>query len=899
MPDNIILQPDPDDQQLLAQVIGYYHTTLKETPDALAYLHRRGIKNAQAVEHFRIGFADRSLGLKLPSRQGKSGVALRERLQELGLFRGSGHEHFRGSITVPICAADGTGRIVDIYGRKIRDDLRKGTPIHTHLNDKKEGVWNIEAFGTTDEIVLCGSLWDALTFWSHGYRNVTTMFGPYSLSSDLLGAFAEFSIKRVLTTCQAVTPRLMEAGMEVFLLKLPQGVDVNAYVANVDDPGNALGSLLRGAEWVGKGHATATVNGTMTPVPNVQPAALDDLLDAVDEDDLEDMLAEEEVEEEAEEQPPPIRTASPVPPAPQEIEAEVSDDEAAMTFGNRRYRVRGLGKNTSLDVLRVNILVSNGVGMFVDTFDLYSAKYRRAYQQQAAIELAVEEATVKKDLGHVLLKLEELQDAQMQAMLKPKQTQPDMNPEDRETALCLLRDPNLLQRISDDYTVVGERTNKIVGYLAAVSRKLDQPLAVMIQSTSAAGKSTLMEAILSFVPSEEVVKFSAMTGQSLYYMGEGNLKHRILAIVEEEGAQRASYALKLLQSEGELRIASTGKEASTGRLVTQEYKVEGPVMIFLTTTSITIDEELLNRCLVLTVDEDREQTRAIHQRQRQQQTLEGLLAAKAQEQTLALHRNAQRLLRPLPVVIPFAKHLTFADSKTRTRRDHQKYLTLIRSITLLHQHQRPIKTVEHDGKTVEYIEATLEDIGLANQLATVVLGRSLDELPPQTRKLLDLLDGMAGDVCQRQGIDRADYRFSRREVRDFTGWGNTQLKLHLGRLVDMEYLLVHREPHSKRFVYELAYDRPTHDGARVMTGLLDVERLRKAERSGTNEEKSGNGRPKVGPKSAHCRGQKSDAIGNHTNDNGVDDGEDGQNVDIPPVRAQPVMVVDHTQEVAS
>ena len=89
-----------------------------------------------------------------------------------------------------------------------------------------------------------------------------------------------------------------------------------------------------------------------------------------------------------------------------------------------------------------------------------------------------------------------------------------------------------------------------------------------------------------------------------------------------------------------------------------------------------------------------------------------------------------------------------------------------------------------------------------------MLGRSLDELPPQTRKLLDLLDDMVSQACCKQGLDRGDHRFSRREVRDFTGWGNTQLKLHLGRLVDLEYLLVHREAHSRRFVYELAYDSP-------------------------------------------------------------------------------------------
>ena len=204
-----------------------------------------------------------------------------------------------------------------------------------------------------------------------------------------------------------------------------------------------------------------------------------------------------------------------------------------------------------------------------------------------------------------------------------------------------------------------------------------------------------MEAVLAFVPEEERVHYSAMTGQSLFYMGETDLKHKILAIAEEEGAERASYALKLLQSEGELTIASTGKDPATGRLVTHEYRVEGPVVIFLTTTAIDLDEELLNRCLVLTVDEDREQTRAIHRAAARAPDPRGPAGAAATARRIVtLHRNAQRLLRPLLVANPYAERLTFLDDKTRTRRDHVKYLTLIRTIALLHQHQRPVKTTQ-------------------------------------------------------------------------------------------------------------------------------------------------------------------------------------------------------------
>lgn len=145
-----------------------------------------------------------------------------------------------------------------------------------------------------------------------------------------------------------------------------------------------------------------------------------------------------------------------------------------------------------------------------------------------------------------------------------------------------------------------------------------------------------MDAVLAFVPEEQRVQYSAMTGQLLFYMGDTDLQNKVLAIVEEGGAQRASYALKLLQSEGEGSIASTGKDPVSGRHVTHEYRVKGPVMLFLTTTAIDIDEELLNRCLVLTVNEDRAQTQAIQRIQRKSQTIEGLLRRRDREELLRL-----------------------------------------------------------------------------------------------------------------------------------------------------------------------------------------------------------------------------------------------------------------------
>ena len=214
----------------------------------------------------------------------------------------------------------------------------------------------------------------------------------------------------------------------------------------------------------------------------------------------------------------------------------------------------------------------------------------------------------------------------------------------------LLRDPRLLERVLEDFErcgAVGEETNKKVSYLAAVSRLLAKPLAIVVQSSSSAGKSSLMEAVLDFMPEEQRESYTAMTGQALFYMGQKNLKHKILAIAEQQGAEAASYPLKLLQSEGKLNIASTGKDPVSGKHVTHEYTVEGPVMIFLTTTAHEVDEELMNRCLVLTVNEDREQTRAIHRKQREAQTLEGLEGADAAEQDRAPASQRAAALAPV------------------------------------------------------------------------------------------------------------------------------------------------------------------------------------------------------------------------------------------------------------
>lgn len=769
------IERDANDAAMLDQVVSYYHDTLKQSPEALKYLERRGLTDPEMIGRFRLGFANRTLGLRLPPKNRKAGAEMRARLEKLGVLReSSGHEHMNGSLVIPIF--NRAGEVVQMYGRKITESLRPGTPLHLYLPGPHRGVWNEEALEASKEIILCEALIDALTFWCAGYRNVTASYGVNGFTDDHREAFRSYGVKRVYIAydrdeagdkaASALAEELMAAGIECFRVLFPKGMDANEYARTTQPAAKSLGVLLNGAQWLGK-------------------------------------AAKEKTE--------PVLPLAAAPSSEPELKIEGEEIGVTMSGPNpRHWRVLGLYRNTSLGTMKVNVRVSgrNTRGEDVyhgDTLDLDLARHRATFAKQAAHELGAKEDAVQREVGRLWSLLEDLQREHLKKVLEPAREEATLSHAEKEAALDLLRDPRLLSRVLEDFErcgVVGEETNKTISYLAAVSRLLDKPLAIVVQSSSSAGKSSLMEAVLDFMPQEQREEYSAMTGQALFYMGQKNLRHKILAVSEEEGASRAAYALKLLQSEGVLRIASTGKDPVTGKLITHEYTVEGPVMIFLTTTAQEVDEELLNRSILLTVNEEREQTRAIHRRQRESRTLEGLWARRARERIVKLHRNAQSLLRPVAVVNNVMSEETFPDHATRTRRDHMKLLTLIEAIALLHQYQRRIKTETREGETLEYIEATVEDVKLARELMAKVLAPALDELPPQTRRLLAIIELMVNEESERLEIEAADYRFTRRMLREHTRWGDTQLRVHLRRLEEMEYLAVRRGGPGQTFVYQ-------------------------------------------------------------------------------------------------
>ena len=268
------------DQQLLDQVIDFYHTTLKSSPEALEYLARRGLGNPELIAHFRLGYANRTLAYRLAPKQYKAGAEMRTALQRVGILHDSGHEHLNGSIVVPLFGSDGndpTARpVVGAYARKLLDNLRAGTPKHLYLPGPHRGVFNREGLDGQPEIILCEALIDALTFWAAGYRNATSCYGVNGMTEELLGVLKTCGARRILIAfdrddagdrgAEAVSQRLTAEGLDCFRLLFPKGMDANAYACAVKPAEKSLGVVIRSAQWLGQGvkpavttHATSVI----------------------------------------------------------------------------------------------------------------------------------------------------------------------------------------------------------------------------------------------------------------------------------------------------------------------------------------------------------------------------------------------------------------------------------------------------------------------------------------------------------------------------------------------------------------------------------------------------------------------------------------------------------------
>lgn len=753
------------DTELLDAVVAHWATTFAgdERGDDMA--RELGVSPSLASS-LDIGLSDRSLGLRIPSRELKAGRILRDRLEALGILRASGHEAFRGCIVVPVRR---DGRVVALFARRL--ERVSSVQWATGLSGGVFSQTVLPVTTTNDQLApLClitTSILDALAVLgalSEGadlFERTVNVLAPARPRGYAVKDLKEIALRNDALVvlgrgADELVDRLRDLGASV----TSAGGDLNvARSLNTSpDPGVALVELLGGE----RTRATRSVISTPTAAL-VESGSVED--EAVDQDLVSPTT--------------PMATMTP------------GRDETYLQIGARRWRVRGARARGNVESDRLSIalsVVDESNGRFhLDTLDLYSARARSNFLDAAAGELHVTRDALVTEMVHVLNEAEVARD-------EPRHDEAplhEISVEERDEALTWLKGSDLLGRLGEDLSalgVVGERTNLMVCYLAALSRKCERPFGVLVQSSSAGGKSTLVEAVTNLVPPEDLVALSSITAQALYYLGASGLRHKVLFIAEERGSSRAAYALKLLVSEGRLSIAATGNDTD-GAPRTKSYETAGPLSLMMTTTSTTLDPELANRLVVLGVDEDPSQTSAIIQAQRTDTSLVGLKSLKRREAIRRRQRNVQRLLEPVVVVISDGP-ISFPTSATRHRRDHVKFLSLITALATLHQYQRERRTILLDGVEVSYVEASPKDVDYASELCRRILVRDVEGMAPQTQRLLLEVRALTAEEARHSKMDIYDVEVTRRQLRERLGWSINQVRDATDRIVEMEYLVV-------------------------------------------------------------------------------------------------------------
>lgn len=784
--------------QVLADVASFYAESLRSDSDALLYLESRGLGDAELIARFKLGFASGALRTAV-----SPGSEQEQALRSLGVLTERGGELLRGCVTVPLL--DPAGEIVGMYGRSIQDKR------HLFLPGPKRGLVNGEAARVYEDLVLVESVFGVLALFRAGIHNAWPAFGTQGWGEVHERALGQGKVKRIVlafdrdpageTAAPKVAARLAALGIEARRLRWPDGM-----------PGKDANDFFA---WdLGDGRRPSR-------------------------EDFEKLVAEA-----APIAAPKAAVAVPAAPAaakPTEFEhlVTVDDERAVFAFPDVLYTLVGLDRVTR-DSMRLVVTAEAAGKCHTDRIDLYLSRSRRGFALSLQLRLELHPARVEDDLVEMLKNLAELHRRKRESM-STAPAAPPMTPEEEKDALDLLRAPDLLDRVGaafDALGYVGEHANRVLSYLVGTSRLMEKPLSLIVRSSSAAGKSDLLEKTAALMPPEEVDFLSRITQAALYYVDAHHLEHHLLCFDERTGSSEADYAIRSLQSRRQLSVAVPIKTPS-GAMRTRMITVYGPTAVMEATTGEVYDENS-NRCIEAFLDESPEATRRIHAYQRAAWAHAGRNGESDRTKTTRLFQNAQRLLKRVTVQIPFADRIRFPAEWIRTRRDHDRFLALVGVSAFVHQYRR-------EGLAGEppVVLASLDDYAVAYSLAHRSLGSALSDLPAPVTRLLELIRDHVERIAREQRVDPTEVSFRRRDVREWTRLPDHVVKRSMRAIEDLEYIETTRRGRGSRNRYRLVDAPPssrsfgeltTPQGLARELGLPILNDLRqKWDRSGTFE----------------------------------------------------------------
>lgn len=595
-------------------------------------------------------------------------------------------------------------KIVSLYGRSITNDKDSR---HFYLQNR-EGLYPAYPKLTTKILILTESIIDAVSLLQQGTiktsYEILALYGTNGLTQEHIKAIVSLpELQEIIlmlnadeageaaTAKHAAILRGLLPEAKICTVELPAGEDINSVLCIHDDAGVLQNLIEQRKEF-------------FLSIENKKPETITASL---------------------------IKNDSKL----------IATNPELLIYDNCELHIQVLGgiRITGLDRMKVTLKVlhkEKTVLPLWHSLDLYNHSQRELAINSIAETFEVGTQTTTSTLAHLTSELEGYRMQRIESLQPRADEQPQMSAAQRQAAISELKKPNLLARTSQLIAmsgIVAETTNSLIAYLVYSTRKQAVPLHVMFLGTSASGKTYLQERISELIPGEDKIQITHITENALYYFKQHELQNKLILIEDLDGAAGVLYPLRELQTKRRISKTVTLKD-SRGNLKTITLVVEGPVSVSGCTTREKIYDDNANRCILLYTDTSKEQDKRIN-------AYQGRLAAGEinrgrEDQLRELFKNMQRMLRPIQVINPYAKHILLPEQVFKPRRTMTLLLGFIEAVTFYHQYQREVKK---DNNGQSYIETTAGDIQEAFNLLKDVLFSKSDELTRATRDFLEQL----------------------------------------------------------------------------------------------------------------------------------------------------------------
>ena len=458
------------------------------------------------------------------------------------------------------------------------------------------------------------------------------------------------------------------------------------------------------------------------------------------------------------------------------------------------YVQGGLPKTT--DHLKIMLVIESSTTALKarNSVDLYEDKQVERLCKEVAEKLSLRRDLLEADL----YKLTDLLESHIEKQLQQNATEQPaiqvLTVKERSELESFAKKPKLIKRLNEllgQTGIVGEERNRIFLLVIAISHKMPETLHALIQGSSGSGKTRLLKQISDCMPKESVTKLTRLSDKVLYNFPEHYFMNRLLCLEDIDGlSEEAEFAFRELQSNGELNSATSIKLES-GQITSGQKTVKGPIASLACTTRGEIYEDNMSRVFLIAVDESAEQTKRIIEYQNKKAA--GLIDGQQENETKSFIQRFVRLLKPYPVINPYAGQLQLPEEAHKIRRLNDLLQSFIKMVTIINQYQR---TRDERGRLITAIEDI--ETAVAVMFESIIL--KVDELDGSLRQFYEQLK-----TWLEQQYKSRSAEFTLREVRHSLKVSKMQVFRYFNDLEQLEYVKQTGGHANRGFTYKVLY----------------------------------------------------------------------------------------------